>query len=139
MDNIGKKKCEILKDIRQKIANANGITYTPHKCTHEGECAGTCPQCEAEVKYIENELEKRNMMDGFKKAASIVAVGSVLSLGTLSMESCNGNSFQTTGDVPRTDTIYELEGDVCAPEDTTCIVEPDSTIVTPTTPATSEE
>jgi len=141
MNNYGKKKCEVLKEIRQKIADANGIKYTPNECHHEGECAGTCPQCEAEVKYIESELEKKNKMNGFKKAASIVAVGSALSFGSL-LSSCNSfTPGPNAGSVPRevSDTINELEGDVCAPADTPCVSEEDSTILTPAVPEASEE
>ena len=29
------------------------------KCTFEGECLGTCPKCEAELEYLENELIKK--------------------------------------------------------------------------------
>lgn len=30
------------------------------KCTFEGECLGTCPKCEAELEYLENELIKKH-------------------------------------------------------------------------------
>ena len=49
---LGKKTCKTLKGIRRKIADANDIKYEPKECTHEGDCAGTCPACEAEVKYM---------------------------------------------------------------------------------------
>lgn len=39
----GKKTCEFLRKVRQQVADANGIAYTPAVCTHKGECAGTCP------------------------------------------------------------------------------------------------
>ena len=38
----GKSTCKLLKDIRQQIADANGISYQPKECHHEGDCAGTC-------------------------------------------------------------------------------------------------
>ena len=53
-----KATCETLKNIRKRIAEANGIPYEPHKCTYEGPCKGTCPVCEAEANYIEKELGK---------------------------------------------------------------------------------
>lgn len=37
----GKKTCEFLRTVRQQVADANGIAYTPAVCTHKGECAGT--------------------------------------------------------------------------------------------------
>ena len=58
----GKKICAVLKDIRQKIADANEIKYAPHECHHEGPCAGTCPACEAEVKYLEEQLNARRLL-----------------------------------------------------------------------------
>ena len=55
----GKSICEFLKKIRQQIADANGITYSPTVCTHKGDCAGTCPACESEREYIESQLNKK--------------------------------------------------------------------------------
>ncbi|MEE1260526.1 MAG: carboxypeptidase-like regulatory domain-containing protein [Paludibacteraceae bacterium] len=51
--------CETLKSIRKQIADANGIAYEPNICTYEGPCMGTCPVCEAEARYLEAELAKR--------------------------------------------------------------------------------
>ena len=48
----GKYVCKTLKEIRKQVADANGIDYEPTECTHEGDCAGTCPRCEQEVRYI---------------------------------------------------------------------------------------
>ena len=42
--NKGKSTCKVLKDIRQKIANENGISYAPKECHYKGECKGTCPR-----------------------------------------------------------------------------------------------
>ena len=52
----GKSKCKILKDIRKKIAEDNDISYVTSECKYQGECSGTCPKCEAEVRYLEEEL-----------------------------------------------------------------------------------
>ena len=30
-----------------QVAKANDIKYAPTECHHEGDCAGTCPKCEA--------------------------------------------------------------------------------------------
>lgn len=54
--NPGKKTCDQLKSIRVKLAEANGIDYTPHECDNEKACFGTCPLCEEEVAWLENEL-----------------------------------------------------------------------------------
>ena len=56
---LGKQKCRILKEIRQKIADENDIPYVTRECSFQGECRGTCPRCESELRYLEKELEKR--------------------------------------------------------------------------------
>ena len=56
----GKQICRILKDIRVKIAQENDIEFITSECTHKGDCAGTCPKCEAEVRYLESQLARRN-------------------------------------------------------------------------------
>lgn len=54
----GKEKCKLLREIRREIAEANGIVYLSAECTHDGECAGTCPKCDAEVRYLDSELNR---------------------------------------------------------------------------------
>ncbi|MBO5131747.1 MAG: hypothetical protein IJY54_07275 [Paludibacteraceae bacterium] len=63
MMNVGKKKCELLKNIRKEIALRYGISYTSEECSYEGECKGICPKCEQEVKYLETELNKKGVLD----------------------------------------------------------------------------
>ena len=72
--NKGKSTCKVLKDIRQKIANENGIRYVPKECHYKGECKGTCPACEAEVRYLEEEL-KRKRRNGFAIKLGGIAAG----------------------------------------------------------------
>ena len=55
----GKDKCELLKKIRQKIADENNIEYMAVECTFQGDCTGTCPKCESELEYLDKELEKK--------------------------------------------------------------------------------
>ena len=55
----GRDKCELLNEIRQKIADENNIEFTIYDCTFEGDCTGTCPKCESELEYLERELEKK--------------------------------------------------------------------------------
>ena len=70
--------CETLKAIRKQVADANGIVYTPAKCDFEGVCTGTCPACESEREYIEDQLSLK------RKAGNIVKIaGLVTSLTTL--------------------------------------------------------
>ncbi|MBR2235306.1 MAG: TonB family protein [Prevotella sp.] len=76
MARQGRHICNTLKAIRRQIAEANDIKYEPRECNHEGDCAGTCPVCEAEVRYIEGELRRRSSM-GKKVAVAGIAMGMV--------------------------------------------------------------
>ena len=69
----GKSTCKLLKSIRQQIADANGISYQPKECHHKGDCAGTCPACEAEIRYLEGELKARKGNGFGMKVAGIAA------------------------------------------------------------------
>ena len=87
----GKHICETLKGIRSEIAAANEIDYSPRECQHEGDCAGTCPACESEMRWLESQLRLRRSLG---KAVTIAG----LSLGAASLVSCNScSSFQTVG------------------------------------------
>ena len=72
----GKQTCKILHEIRKQIAEENDIKLVIEECTYHGDCLGTCPKCEAEVRYLERELEKRQRLG---KAAVIagMAVGTM--------------------------------------------------------------
>ena len=70
----GKDKCRILKQIRQQIADANDIEYITKECTYQGECRGTCPKCEAELRYLEEQLALRQSR-GKKAVIAAVAAG----------------------------------------------------------------
>ena len=69
----GKSTCKLLKDIRKQIADANGISYQPKECHHKGDCAGTCPACEEEIRYLEGELKARKGNGFGMKVAGIAA------------------------------------------------------------------
>ena len=69
----GKSTCKLLKSIRQQIADANGISYRPKECQHKGDCAGTCPACEEEIRYLEGELKARKGNGFGMKVAGIAA------------------------------------------------------------------
>ena len=73
----GKNKCKILKEIRQRIADENDIPYVTRECTYQGDCKGTCPKCEAELRYLEQELEKRRRLG---KSVAVAAVAAGLSM-----------------------------------------------------------
>ena len=134
----GKDKCRILKQIRAQIAAENDIDLVIEECTHKGECRGTCPRCESEVRYLEAELEKR------RKLAKGVALAGISAGMTLALSGCSvvdavtdlinpqnqldgmiGSNdpqiFELAGDVPYPPEIeegeVELEGDVLAEPD----------------------
>ena len=69
----GKSTCKLLKDIRQQIADANGISYQPIECQHKGDCAGTCPACEEEIRYLEEQLRNKQHSGLGLKVAGIAA------------------------------------------------------------------
>lgn len=81
----GKDKCKILKEIRQKIADENDIEFITQECTHKGDCKGTCPKCESELRYLEKELEKRNQ---FGKKVVITSLCTSMIVG---MVGCGNN------------------------------------------------
>jgi len=94
----GKERCKILREIRQKIATDNNISLITNECSYKGECKGTCPKCEAEVRYLERELERRRRMGQFITIAGL-AVGSALGLA-----SCDDSA--TEGDVAPMPSYY---------------------------------
>ena len=73
----GKSTCKVLKEVRREIARANGIPLEERECTHKGDCAGTCPYCEAEVRYLERELSKRKSL-GKAVAVAGIAIATVM-------------------------------------------------------------
>lgn len=58
---VGKAICEVLKKVRLTIAKANDIDYSPAICNHTGNCLGTCPRCEYELKTLSEEIWKREL------------------------------------------------------------------------------
>ena len=78
----GKEKCRILKEIRREIARQNDIALVTEACAHRGECRGTCPRCESEVRYLERELEKRRRL---KKAVALAGVSAGM---TVALSGC---------------------------------------------------
>ena len=91
----GKKTCKILKDIRRQIAEANDIEYITSECQYKGDCTGTCPKCESEVRYLEHQLERRRMAG---KAITLLG----LSAGIIAMNACAnspGQSAKNTSEI----------------------------------------
>ena len=86
----GKKTCKILKEIRRQIAEANDIEYVVEECQYKGDCLGTCPKCEAEVRYLEQQLHQRQLL-----GKAVVLAG--VSVGMFTLSSCR-NSNNTQGE-----------------------------------------
>ena len=80
----GKRICEALKALRKRIAEANDIPFDMEECSHKGDCPGTCPKCESELRYLMEAIDKREqegkpvVLDGImseeelRKAFSII-------------------------------------------------------------------
>ncbi len=75
----GKHTCRILKDIRRQIAEANDIEFVTEECRFKGDCLGTCPRCEEEVRYLEQQLRARSLAG---KAIALAGI-SAATLGML--------------------------------------------------------
>lgn len=107
----GKQTCKILKEIRKQIAAENDIELITSECTHKGDCAGTCPKCEAEVRYLERELEKRQRLG---KAAVFAG----MSIGTAITAAGCGPLVQPTAGMPMdpNDTITVTDSTSCHPD-----------------------
>jgi len=90
----GKEKCRILKQVRAEIAKNNGIDWIIEECPHKGDCLGTCPKCEAEVRELEKKLEERRKL-GLNVALAGVAAGIALTVS-----GCAPQPYALQGDVP---------------------------------------
>ena len=83
--NPGKEICRELKELRKQIAEENGIHLEMEECKFKGKCDGTCPRCDAEVRYLEGALADRIRMG---KVAVVAGLALGLSATTaLSAES----------------------------------------------------
>ncbi len=88
----GKQTCKILKEIRRQIAEANGIEFATSECRYKGDCLGTCPKCEAEVRYLEQQLRTRSL------AGKAVALAGI-SAASLAMLMPMNSEAQTPTDI----------------------------------------
>ena len=95
----GKYKCKQLKAIRKRIADENGIPLEQKECTYEGPCRGTCPHCEAEVRYIEKALTERIRLGR-------VATVAGLSLG---LAACGGETPREVSNILTTDSSLKID------------------------------
>ncbi len=92
----GRRVCDVLKEIRNKIAKEGNLKLNQKECKFKGECSGTCPTCETELKKINETFDHKKL---------------------LSIAGCIGMALPMTAcstDIPKTD---ELQGDVIYEED----------------------
>lgn len=95
----GKTICRILKEIRRQIAEANDIEYVTSECRYQGDCAGTCPKCEAEVRYLETRLAARQLAG---KAVALAGISAAMFL-----TGCGGKGNAATK--VETESLQEIE------------------------------
>jgi len=105
----GKEICRILKEIRRQIARANDIEFVTAECRHKGDCAGTCPKCESEVAYLEEQLAQRRRL-GLTTRVAGLALGLAAIAPAALVTSC------TKGDIEKPEE-EQLQGDVASPDD----------------------
>lgn len=115
----GKEKCRALKEIRRQIAQENDIEYAVSECSFQGECKGTCPKCEAELRYLEKELERRKNLG---KAVCVVGISTAVCGG---LTACNPAESvrEVINDVFHIGVTEETAGVAPAPEQLTGDVE----------------
>lgn len=77
--NHGKETCRILKELRHKIAEANDIVLETSECRFKGDCTGTCPRCESEVRYLERQLAAHRRAGKAIRLAGLAAGAIIMS------------------------------------------------------------
>lgn len=77
----GKEKCNLMRQIRRKIAQANDIIYLSTECDNDGYCLGTCPMCDAEIQYLDEQLNQK-----VKNGSEIQVAGIGMELLDLAMK-----------------------------------------------------
>ena len=108
---IGKDKCKYLREIRKRIATENDIKLVTEECTYKGECTGTCPRCEAEVRYLESELDRRQKMGKLVTLAGLSLAGIACSSLLASCEMLPGKAIK-----PPVDDVDSIVSDTLEPE-----------------------
>ena len=134
MKYYGKEKCRILKEIRAEIARANDIEWIVSECKHKGNCKGTCPKCEQEVRQLEAALAKREALG---KKVAVVGVSAAISLA---VTGCDPFTVATNGDMlpPETEETYAMGGLTLPPETETEIAVDGEMLPVPGEPEDSE-
>ena len=85
----GKDKCNYLKKLRNKAAKANGIDYHSEECKFKGECLGTCPKCEAELRELTKKINEKNRRKGL--------IGASIGVAALGLVGCTNTTDVSNG------------------------------------------
>ena len=104
----GKNICKQLKEVRRRIAEENDIPLEMKECTYEGPCRGTCPRCEAEVRYLEEALDRRKRLG--KKVAVAGLCVSLAACGSCSSPNSDSSVNQNNWDETNRDYDDDVEG-----------------------------
>ena len=107
MKYYGKEKCRILKEIRTRIAAANDIEWVVSECRHQGNCKGTCPRCEAELRQLEEALAHREAL-GKKVAVVGISAAAFLVMAMIQLKGDVGAYLAPLGDVSYTASLLVL-------------------------------
>lgn len=102
--SYGKNICKQLKAIRRNIAEENGIPLDIPECTYQGECSGTCPQCESEVRYLETELARHLSLG---KAATVAGIAVTLASPTAAQVVAPNQDSHISHPTPDTSHCYD--------------------------------
>ena len=113
----GKNICAALKQVRKRVADTNGIVYAPKECHFEGNCNGTCPACEAEVRYLEHQL---SLLRKAGKAVTVMGVALGMTLATGCKQGNTPKALQETQDSVQASENQMTPGLVIPKERTTC-------------------
>lgn len=121
----GKSKCKALREIRRQIADENDINFVTEECTFKGSCKGTCPRCEAELRYLERELAKRTAIG---KAAAVVGITVGATVGLAGCTPTGSQGTTTVNTIEPTEEV--LSGDVeYIPDTEQTTVDPDDMLM----------
>lgn len=107
----GKEKCNYLKQLRNSIAKKNNIEYVSEECRFKGNCKGTCPKCEAELKELTKKInDKKKIILGLGiGAATLGLVGCVNTPDHIPTES---SAVSSEGETREIQLENEVEGDI---------------------------
>ena len=105
----GKHICNQLKEVRKRIAEENGIPLEMRECHYKGECRGTCPRCEAEVRYLESALVERLRLGKVATVAGL-ALGLALPGVATAQDTISLNEVNITDEKPKVIEIIPENG-----------------------------